>query len=35
LVEGSLVYSGGGDPLLQVSSDGGVIWHDLPVTPVL
>jgi hypothetical protein len=34
LVEGSLVYSGGGDPLLQVSSDG-VIWHDLPVTPVL
>jgi hypothetical protein len=33
LVEGSLVYSGGGDPLLQVSSDG-VIWHDLPVTPV-
>jgi hypothetical protein len=34
LVEGSLVYSGGGDPLLQVSSDG-LIWHDLPVTPVL
>jgi hypothetical protein len=34
LVEDSLVYSGGGAPLLQVSSDG-VIWHDLPVTPVL
>ena len=34
LVEGSLVYSGGGAPLLQVSSDG-EIWHDLPVTPVL
>jgi hypothetical protein len=31
LVEGSLVYSGGGDPLLQVTSDG-TIWHDLPVT---
>ena len=34
LVEGSLVYSGGGAPLLQVSSDG-LIWNDLPVTPVL
>jgi hypothetical protein len=34
LVDGSLVYSGGGAPMLQVSSDG-VIWHDLPVTPVL
>ena len=32
LVEGSLVYSGGGDPMLQVTSDG-LIWHDLPVTP--
>ena len=34
LVEGSLVYSGGGAPMLQVSSDG-EIWHDLPVTPAL
>ena len=34
MVEGSLVYSGGGAPMLQVSSDG-EIWHDLPVTPVL
>jgi hypothetical protein len=32
LVEGSLVYSSGGDPMLQVTSDG-LIWHDLPVTP--
>jgi hypothetical protein len=32
LVEDSLVYSSGGDPMLQVTSDG-LIWHDLPVTP--
>ena len=34
IVEGSLVYSGGGAPLLQVSSDG-VTWYDMPVTPVV
>ena len=35
MVPGSLVYSSGADPMLQVSADNGSTWHDLPVTPVL
>ena len=34
MVPDSLVYSGGGAPMLQVSADDGTTWHDLPVTPV-
>jgi hypothetical protein len=33
MVPDSLVYSGGGAPMLQVSADDGTTWHDLPVTP--
>ena len=35
MVEGSLVYSSGAGPMLQVSADNGTTWLDLPVTPVL
>jgi len=31
MVPGSLVYEGGGEPMLQVSIDGQT-WYDLPVT---